>query len=80
MSCFLFCLLRARNILLSWRGYVLFQNVAAGAGGWLAAVCWSCAALCSVSKYLHSSFKIKCYNDFAQDGLRCNDFKIFNFK
>ena len=32
MSCFLFCLLRARNILLSWRGYVLFQNVAAGAG------------------------------------------------
>ena len=32
MSCFLFCLLRARNILLSWRGYVLFQNVAAAAG------------------------------------------------
>ena len=74
MSCFLFCLLRASNILLSWRGYVLFQNVAAAAGGLLG------AALCSVSKYLHSSFKIKCYNDFAQDGLRCNDFKIFNFK
>ena len=33
MSCFLFCLLRARNILLSWRGYVLFQNVAAAAAG-----------------------------------------------
>ena len=37
MSCFLFCLLRARNILLSWRGYVLFKNVAAAAGGPLGA-------------------------------------------
>ena len=37
MSCFLFCLLRARNILLSWRGYVLFQNVAAAASGPLGA-------------------------------------------